>query len=107
LVGQVADGAPCADYSVCGPQSVCPLPGCNVTCQANGGGAALGASCNSTYCQTGLYCDQGSRVCVGATPAGAPCRGNSGVACVQGFYCRLTGMDAAGNLTGTCEARVD
>jgi hypothetical protein len=106
FVGQVADGAPCGDFSVCGPSSYCPTPGCNPTCRRPPEGAALGESCASNYCATGGYCDPASRLCVTAVAAGGACRGNNGIPCVPGFDCFFTGTDANGDLIGTCAARV-
>ncbi len=103
LIGRVADGAPCSDYTVCGPESQCGLRTCNPTCTPLGG-AALGQPCVGIGCQQHLACDTTNNVCVAYAPEGGGCGGISALPCAAGLYCAAveTGTTGGGALSGAC-----
>jgi len=97
FVGRVADGMPCGDYAVCGPQSGCFLNVCNPTCASQG--VTLGESCLTQGCQPPLACSSG--VCVAPAPQGGPCGGASALPCAPGLFCMPPGAGNAGT-PGMC-----
>ena len=111
FIGQAPDGTPCsiADFSICGPQSLCPTYDCNPTCQRMTA-TALGQPCAGTGCQYGLWCDAGQNdICIAPAAEGGYCGGVSDDPCAQGLYCMLvdpnntpTGGTCVPQSTGPC-----
>jgi hypothetical protein len=98
--GTVADGGACFVSDEC-VSSNCVVPGCGMACCAGTCGpadpppAAIGQSCEATFCVDGAYCDQ-TATCAALLPADSACQGDS--QCAYGLLC----LGA-----GTCQAPHD